>query len=66
MSLVDVDSPGGEDLSVTTMSDTCDLVGLPRLIHHVRENNVAYLLGLLIAYQFELFQFLQTQAGGMC
>lgn len=66
MGLIDVDSTGGEGTSVTAKSDTCDLVGLPRLIHHVRENNVAYLLGLLIAYQFEVFQFLQTQAGGMC
>jgi len=64
--MIDVDSPGGEGTSVTTTSDTCDLVGLPRLIQHVRENNVAYLVGMLIAYQMDLFIFLQDKAGGMC
>ncbi len=61
-----IDSTGGEDITVSTTSDTCDLVGLPRLIQHVRENNVVYLVGLLIAYQMDLFIFLQDKAGGMC
>lgn len=54
-------SPTTPDITVTD-----PLVGLPRLIHHVRENNVAYLVGMLISYQIGLFQSLQTYAGGMC
>ncbi len=48
------------------ITDADPLIGLPRLVHHVRENNVAYLLGMIISYQIGLFQSLQTYAGGIC
>ena len=56
----------GSSPTQTDITDADVLVGLPRLIHHVRENNVAYLVAMLISYQIGLFQFLQSQAGGMC
>jgi hypothetical protein len=56
----------GSSPTTPDITDADVLIGLPRLIHHVRENNVAYLVGMLISYQIGLFQFLQTQAGGMC
>jgi hypothetical protein len=56
----------GSSPTTPDLTDADILVGLPRLIHHVRENNVAYLVATLISYQIGLFQFLQTQAGGMC
>lgn len=56
---------GGEPTSAQPLVSD-ELVGLPRLVYHVRENNVAYLVGLLIAYQMDLFLFLQDKAGGIC
>ncbi len=56
----------GSTPTTPDITDADALIGLPRLVHHVRENNVAYLLATLISYQLGLFQFLQTQAGGMC
>lgn len=57
---------GVESTTEPSMLEADPLVGLPRLVHHVRENNVAYLLGMIISYQVGLFQSLQTYAGGMC
>ncbi len=61
-----IEVPEGGDPITSKLIVSDELVGLPRLIHHVRENNVAYLVGLLIAYQMDLFLFLQDKAGGMC
>lgn len=60
-------NPNEEGEQVTSQPLVSDeLVGLPRLVYHVKENNVAYLVGLLICYQLDLFVFLQDKAGGMC
>ena len=55
-----------ESILTTKTLDTGDVAGLARLIIHVRENNVAYLVGSLIAIQLGYFQKLQEYAGGVC
>lgn len=49
-----------------TMLDSGDVTALARLIYHVKENNVAYLVGSLICVQLGYFQKLQEYAGGVC
>jgi hypothetical protein len=61
-----IPNEGVESTTEPALLASDPLVGLPRLVHHIRENNVAYLVGMLISYQIGLFQSLQTYAGGMC
>jgi hypothetical protein len=59
-------TPGqGEDSSASP-STSDDIVGLARLLIHARQNNVAYLIGTLVAYQIGLLDFIFQYGVGMC
>jgi hypothetical protein len=59
-------TPGpGEDASASP-STSDDIVGLARLFIHAKENNVAYMIGTLVAYQMGLLNFIFEYGVGMC
>ncbi len=59
-------TPGqGEDTSASP-STSDDIVGLARLLLHARENNVAYMIGTLVAYQMGLLNFIFEYGVVMC
>lgn len=60
----------GESTSVTSPPSTQnldDVVGFPlRAAQHIKENNIAYLVGTFILYQLEIFHLLFTYGQGVC
>ena len=62
------DIPNGPVEGTTSASSSVsdDIVGLARLILHARQNNVAYLVGTLVAYQIGLLDFIFEYGVGMC
>lgn len=50
----------------TTPGDTADVSGSLRLLLHIKENNIGYLIGLLVAHQLGLLDKLWTYGSGMC
>jgi hypothetical protein len=43
-----------------------DAVGAARLLMHIKENNVTWMLGVLIAHQMGLLDKFITYGSGMC
>lgn len=48
-------------------SATCgDVTTSVRLLSHVKENNIAYLIGVLVCYQIGLLDKVLTYGAGVC
>lgn len=43
-----------------------DLTGSLRLFMHVKENNIQYLIGILVAHQMGILDSLYTYGSGVC
>jgi len=43
-----------------------DLTGSLRLFMHIKENNIQYLIGLLVAHQMGILDHLYTYGSGVC
>ena len=43
-----------------------DLVGVAKLLNNIKENNVTYMVALLVAYQIGILDKLVTYGSGMC
>ena len=41
-------------------------VKLIKMVEHIKENNVAYLLGVVITYQMGILDSVMTYASGIC
>lgn len=50
----------------TTSTTTDELIGLARLVQHAKDNNIAYLVGMLVAYQMGILEKLMTYGSGIC
>ncbi len=56
----------GENDLETIQFDSGDVTALARLSLHVKENNVAYLIATLVAYQMGILDKIFTYGSGMC
>jgi hypothetical protein len=52
-----------EDVS---SSSTDELVGIARLLNHIKENNVSWMVGMLVAYQLGMMDQFWTYGTGLC
>ena len=43
-----------------------DLVGVAKLLNNIKENNVTYMVALLVAYQIGILDKIVTYGSGMC
>ena len=56
-----------ETVSENTLSNnTSDLVGVARVINHVRENNVTWMVAAMLAYQMGILDRFLAYGAGMC
>ena len=51
---------------LTTPAAASDVTGLARLLLHVKENNIPYMLAVLVAYQIGILDKAWTYGSGMC
>jgi len=61
--------PKGDESEVGTSSatDVCgELTTVARLSLHVKNNNIAYLVGMLVAYQIGILDKVFTFGSGVC
>lgn len=58
--------PVGENLTSTTSPDCGDVTTLARLSIHVKENNIAYLIGVAVCYQIGILDKFFTYGSGIC
>ena len=56
----------GENNLETNTFDSGDVTALARLSLHVKENNVAYLIATLVAYQMGILDKIFTYGSGVC
>ncbi len=56
----------GENDLETIQFDSGDVTALARLSLHVKENNVAYFIATLVAYQMGILDKIFTYGSGMC
>ena len=59
----------GDETDAATSSatvDCSDITAIARLTLHVKENNIAYLVGMLIAYQIGIMDKVFTFGSGLC
>ena len=61
-------SKGDEsDAGTSSATDVCgELTTVARLSLHVKNNNIAYLVGMLIAYQIGIMDKVFTFGSGLC
>ncbi len=57
---------GRETVADTNSLNSDTLVGSARLLLHLKQNNIQYLLGVLIAYQLGLLDKLYDTGVGLC
>lgn len=55
-----------ENALETQQFDSSDVTALARLLLHVKENNVAYMIATLVAYQMGILDKIFTYGSGMC
>lgn len=55
-----------ESSTSTTPSATDDVIGLARLLQHAKDNNIAYLIGMLVAFQMGILDKVWTYGSGVC
>lgn len=53
------------DTSPTTTT-TNDVIGVARLLNHLKENNVSWMIAALVAFQLGILQELYTYGTGLC
>ena len=61
--------PKGDETDAATSSatvDCSDITAVARLTLHVKENNIAYLVGMLIAYQIGILDKVFSYGSGLC
>jgi len=46
--------------------ESSDIAAASRLLLHIKENNVAWMVGLLVGYQLGLMDVLFTYGSGIC
>ncbi len=56
----------GENNVDTNTFDCGDVTASARLLLHVKENNIAYLVATLVAYQMGLLDKMFTYGAGVC
>lgn len=49
-----------------TPTPTDDVIGAARLLQNLKENNVTYMVALLVAYQIGMLDKLWNYGSGMC
>jgi len=55
------------DTGTSSATDVCgELTTVARLSLHVKNNNIAYLVGMLIAYQIGIMDKVFTFGSGLC
>lgn len=52
------------DSTNSTCSD--DVIGVARLLQNIKENNVTYLVAILVAFQMGILDKVWTYGSGMC
>ena len=57
---------GEPDVSASPSGDTSELTSSLRLLLHMKENQLSYLIGILIAYQVGILDTLWTYGSGVC
>lgn len=50
----------------TTPGDSADVSGSLRLLLHIKDNQIGYLIGLLVAHQLGILDKLWIYGSGMC
>lgn len=60
------DTTGLVEGSSVTSSDLVDASTLARLSIHIKQNNIAYLIGTLVAYQMGILDKAFAYGGGIC
>ncbi len=55
-----------ENLDKTNSFDSSDVTTVARLLLHVKENNVGYMIGTLVLYQMGILDKLFTYGSGVC
>ena len=53
-----------EAVSHTNTSD--DLVGTARLLNHIKDNNVTWMIAILVSYQMGILDKFWNYGSGMC
>lgn len=54
------------DTTVEVVSTATDVTKAASVLQHVKENNIAYLIGILISYQMGLLDQVVTYGSGVC
>ena len=49
-----------------TQAETDNIVGTARLLTHIKENNVSWMIGMLVAYQMGILDKALAYGSGMC
>lgn len=50
----------------TSTAGSGDITGSLRLFMHIKENNIQYLIGILVAHQLGILENLYTYGVGVC
>lgn len=61
-----IPGPEGESITSTTPSACGDVATLARLSIHIRENNIAYLIGVAVCYQIGIIDKIMNYGSGIC
>ena len=54
------------DTTVEVVNTATDVTKAASVLQHVKENNIAYLIGILISYQMGLLDQVVTYGSGVC
>lgn len=57
---------GLEDSDNQPPSSTDDVIGAARLLQNIKDNNVTYMVAILVAYQLGVLDKLFNYGAGMC
>ena len=52
--------------TATVVESTVEITKAASVMQHMKENNIAYLLGVLISYQMGLLEQVVTYGAGVC
>ena len=52
--------------TATVVESTVEITKAASIMQHMKENNIAYLLGVLISYQMGLLDQVVTYGSGVC
>jgi hypothetical protein len=62
-----INTPTGEESTTPLATDACsDVTTLARLSIHIKNNNVAYAIGVLVSYQMGILDKVFSIGTGMC